>query len=177
MAEVYLGLGSNIGDREKYIADALILLQNDADIKLITGSSLYETEPVGFKEQDCFLNIVIKIRTHTPPHNLLIRLKDIENTLGKNIKKKWGPRTIDIDILYYGNEIIQDEELTIPHPLINGRRFVLVGLAEIAGGFICPGTLVSIDEIIKSVKETESVVKIKSWEEFVSSFKQKVSTD
>lgn len=169
MAEVYLGLGSNIGDREKYIADALILLHNYADIRLITGSSLYETEPVGFKEQDCFLNIVIKIRTHMPPHNLLNRLKDIENTLGKHIKKKWGPRTIDIDILYYGNEIIQDEELTIPHPLINNRKFVLVGLAEIAGDFICPRTLESINEIMKSCNKTESVVKIKSWGKLVSS--------
>ncbi len=163
MAEVYLGLGSNIGDREKYIADVLILFHNDADIRLITGSSLYETEPVGYTEQDCFLNIVIKIRTHMSPHNLLNRLKDIENTLGKHIKKKWGPRTIDIDILYYGNEIIQDEELTIPHPLINNRRFVLVGLAEIAGGFICPKTLVSIDEIMKSCNKTGSVVKVKNW--------------
>jgi len=88
--------------------------------------------------------------------------------LGKNIKMRWGPRSIDIDILYCGNEIIESKELTIPHPMINERRFVLVPTAEIAGNFLCPKTKLKISDIIKNCKKDEKVLKIKSWEELLS---------
>lgn len=168
MADVFISLGSNIGDREKYIAEAIKHIKKDSDIELIDGSSLYETEPVGYRKQDHFLNIVIKILTQLLPVNLLNRLKRIENILGKNIKEKWGPRTIDIDILYYDDIIIQEKELTIPHPLINERMFVLIPLAEIVGNLSCPKTHMCVTEIMKKCKNTDSVVKVKSWREIIS---------
>jgi len=88
--------------------------------------------------------------------------------MGKNIKTRWGPRTIDIDILYYNSDMIETEELTIPHPLINERRFVLIPLTEIADDFLCPRTNLKISDITNNCKKKESVVSINKWEELIS---------
>ncbi len=160
MHDVYLSLGSNIDDREKNIINAIKLLGKILTIKKV--SSIYETEPVGFKEQEYFYNLVLKVFTDLTPFELLQSIEQIENKLGKKIKRRWGPRSIDIDILYYGNEIIESEELIIPHSLINERRFVLIPMSEIAEEFVCPRTNLKISEILKNYKKEESVIKIKN---------------
>jgi len=160
MHDVYLSLGSNIDDREKNIINAIKLLGKILTIKKV--SSIYETEPVGFKEQKYFYNLVLKVFTDLTPFELLQSVEQIENKLGKKIKRRWGPRSIDIDILYYGNEIIESEELTVPHPLINERRFVLVPMSEIAEEFVCPKTNLKVSDILKNCKNEESVIKIKN---------------
>lgn len=167
MSEVFLSFGSNLGDREKNILDAIKLLNEISDIKVIRGSSLYETEPLGFKEQNYFFNIVLRIHTNLSPFELLREIENIEKILGKNIKRKWGPRIIDIDILYYDEDIIETEKLTVPHPLINERMFVLIPMMEIASDFICPKTKLKISNIIRNCNKKDTVVMIKKWEELI----------
>jgi len=134
MGEVvsFLSLGSNLGKREENIKRALDLLRRDEDIKIVKTSSLYETEPVGSKAQGWFLNQVIKIETNLLPQNLLKVIKKVEKEVGRVRGKKWGARIIDIDIILYGGKNLATKELTIPHPQLRRRKFVLIPLVEIA---------------------------------------------
>ncbi|MBU2702026.1 2-amino-4-hydroxy-6-hydroxymethyldihydropteridine diphosphokinase [Sporomusaceae bacterium BoRhaA] len=129
---IYLGLGSNMGDRAFYIRQALILLESK-QVHIEKISSFYETAPVGVTDQRDFLNIVAAVSTSYGPLNLLEICLGIEQALGRVRTRKWGPRTVDIDILLYHEEAIQQERLIIPHPYLHERRFVLAPLAEIAG--------------------------------------------
>ena len=135
---VFLGLGSNVGDREEYIEQALFLLEKNPNIDVIKHSSNFETEPEGGGGQPLFLNAVIQAKTKLTPHKLLDVCNEIEATLGREREIEWGPRTIDIDILLYGDEIISDERLQIPHPLMHERLFVLKPMSEIAPKAIHP---------------------------------------
>ncbi len=128
----YLGIGSNMGDRQAYIDKALSMLGETHGIAVTAVSSIIETEPYGGVEQDPFLNGVIEISTYMPPHVLLDRLHEIENACGRERTVHWGPRTLDLDILLYDDIRMNDKELTIPHPDMNNREFVLKPLAEIA---------------------------------------------
>lgn len=128
---ILLGLGSNIGDREKNIINALSLLNKKYLIKFLAISSLYETEPVGLKEQPCFLNIVCQIQTKLGPNELLEGCLAVEKDLGRVRMVRWGPRIIDIDILFYHDEVVNSENLIIPHPRVMERKFVLIPLLEI----------------------------------------------
>lgn len=132
MAKVYLGLGSNMGDKEEYIKKAIKLLNDNDFIQVTIISSYYETEPVGYTEQDLFLNIVAEINTTLNPYDLLDYCNSIENKLNRKRIIRWGPRTIDIDILLYENYTSFDEKLTIPHPRMCERSFVIIPLYEIA---------------------------------------------
>ena len=132
MSNAYLSLGSNLGDKKKNIDTALKLLRENAYIRILELSSVYETEPVGYTEQDLFYNIVIKIETNLSPIELLEYCNSIEMLLKRERIIKWGPRTMDIDILLFDDVVIDDEKLTIPHPRIAERAFVLVPLWEIA---------------------------------------------
>jgi 2-amino-4-hydroxy-6-hydroxymethyldihydropteridine diphosphokinase len=127
---VYLGFGSNIGDREANIQRALDQLQID-DLRLLRVSSLYETEPMGFHDQPWFLNQVAEFVTELLPLQLLQRIQAVEKMLGRKREIANGPRTIDIDILLFGDVIMKTAELTIPHPRYRERRFVLEPLLEI----------------------------------------------
>ena len=129
--EVFIGVGSNLDDRLKNIHAAIEYLQNVPGVKLIKVSSLIETEPQGYLAQGKFLNGVIKIETVLSPKELLSELKDIETKLGRQQTVKNGPRTIDLDILLYGEEIVDEPDLKIPHPRISEREFVLRPLFEI----------------------------------------------
>ena len=115
MKIVYLGLGSNIGDREAHI-DAALQALNAPDLRLLRRSSLYETEPIGFKDQGWFLNMVAEFETDLFPKQLLQRMQKVEIGMGRVRTVRNGPRTIDIDILLYGNAVIQTGELEVPHP-------------------------------------------------------------
>ncbi len=157
MASVYLCLGSNLGQREKNLAQALTLLSQKVSLEKV--SSIYETEPVGYKEQPLFLNMVCQITTDLSPWELLHLAKDIERKIGRMASFPNAPRPIDIDILFYDNQIIQTQNLTIPHPRLAERAFVLIPLAEIAPELTHPELDKSIAELANSVKGREGVQK------------------
>jgi len=136
---VYLSLGSNMGDKAAYLKQALEYLAETPQIRIKTKSSLYETDPVGFTDQDAFLNGVVAIETTLDPVALLKTTQGIENRLGRKRTVRWGPRTMDIDILLFNAELISEPELVIPHPEMHKRRFVLVPLMEIAPSLNIPG--------------------------------------
>jgi len=153
----YLGLGSNLGDREGNLRRALERLQERLQVEQV--SSLYETEPVGYLEQPRFLNAVCHIDTDLAPLPLLRFLKDIEAGLGRDFTII--PRPIDLDILFYGQLVLSTPELTIPHPRLAERAFVLVPLAEIAPGLIHPVLGRTVKELLAEVAGKDSVRK---WE-------------
>ena len=127
---VYLGLGSNVGDRKRHLTGALERLAPQLQIEAI--SSLYETDPVGPQDQQDFYNAVCRASTRLTPNELLEHVKQIERDIGRLERERWGPREIDIDILLYGDQVVESPELHIPHPEMNDRAFVLVPLAELA---------------------------------------------
>jgi len=129
--KVYLSLGSNIGNRQKYIESAIELIGKTQRIKILKKSGLYETSPVGYVEQDLFLNAVIKIETDFSAREILKIINKIENELDRKREIKWGPRTIDIDILIFSDKKIDETDLIIPHKEMLNRLFVLVPLIEI----------------------------------------------
>ncbi len=130
---VFIALGSNLGDRRGNIEKALEMLRCDGMVEVVSTSSLYETEPVGGPAQDKFLDGAAEIMTSLTPHALLKHLKEIEVRVGRTPSAvRWGPREIDLDILLYGDSVINDSELTIPHPLLHLRMFMIEPLAQIA---------------------------------------------
>ncbi len=129
---VYLGLGSNLGKREDTIADAIEMLDGHNDIHVLQCSALYETTPYGYLEQPDFINACAKVETILEPRQLLTVIHVIEDSLGRVRKERWGPRTIDIDILLFDKQVIDEEDLQIPHPEMPNRMFVLQPLNEIA---------------------------------------------
>jgi 2-amino-4-hydroxy-6-hydroxymethyldihydropteridine diphosphokinase len=136
---IFIALGSNIEPRKDFIEKAIAAIQTFGE--LINTSSIIETEPFGFESETNFLNAVIEIQTNLTPRTLLLKLQEIEKKLGRIAKsrnKNYSSRTIDLDILYYGKQILVSPELTIPHPEIFNRDFVLIPLKEIAGDFVDP---------------------------------------
>lgn len=127
----YLGLGSNIDNRIAYIRAALNALDQHEEIKIIKQSSIYETDPVGYEDQGLFLNMVVQIETNLQPEKLLDVCLSIETSLGRKREKRWGPRSIDIDLLLFDQQIIHTEKLTVPHPRMCERGFVTIPLLEI----------------------------------------------
>lgn len=132
--KVYLSLGSNIGNRQEYIESAIELVGKREGIKILKKSGLYETSPVGYVEQDLFLNAVIKIKTDFSEREILKIINKIENELDRKREIRWGPRTIDIDILIFSDKKINETDLIIPHKEMLNRLFVLVPLIEIYDG-------------------------------------------
>ena len=132
--KVYLSLGSNIGNRQEYIESAIELVGKRERIKILKKSGLYETSPVGYVEQDLFLNAVIKIETDFSEREILKIINKIENELDRKREIRWGPRTIDIDILIFSDKKIDEMDLIIPHKEMLNRLFVLVPLIEIYDG-------------------------------------------
>ncbi|MFP3719752.1 2-amino-4-hydroxy-6-hydroxymethyldihydropteridine diphosphokinase [Niallia circulans] len=154
---VYLSLGSNIGNRLEYIHEAVQMLHNQEEIKVVNISSVYETDPVGYEEQALFLNIVIQVETSLNPFSLLEQCQKIESELGRKRIIRWGPRTIDLDILLYNQENIVSEKLIIPHPRIEERAFVLVPLIEIAPDIKSPNKPILLKESLQLLRDREGV--------------------
>lgn len=155
MATSYLSLGSNLGDRETNIASALKMLGQETQILKV--SSLYETEPVGYKDQPWFLNCVCAVETELSPQALLKFAKAIERNLGWERTIRFGPRAIDIDILFYDGLILDSSDLVIPHPRLAERAFVLVPLKEITPGLSHPLLDLTIEELLERVESPEEV--------------------
>ncbi|WP_434400922.1 2-amino-4-hydroxy-6-hydroxymethyldihydropteridine diphosphokinase [Planococcus sp. 11815] len=141
MNEVYLSLGSNLGDRKAQLQEAVRLLQTNPSISNIKMSSIYETAPVGYLDQYAFLNLVIRLETSLSPLELLDICQEIEQVLHRERLVRWGPRTVDLDVLLYGQEQVATERLTIPHPRMYERAFVLVPLQELMPSLILPEDL------------------------------------
>lgn len=139
MVTAYLGLGSNLGEREEFLRQAIKRLARVPALRLAGISSVYETEPLGRVDQPAFLNLVIRVETELEPHALLAICHEVEDILGRVRAERWGPRVIDIDILLYGQESVAEQDLVIPHPEMGVRAFVLVPLAELEPGVKGPG--------------------------------------
>ncbi|MBM7614945.1 2-amino-4-hydroxy-6-hydroxymethyldihydropteridine diphosphokinase [Alkaliphilus hydrothermalis] len=139
MTRAYLGLGSNMGDKKNYIDQAIGLLGEHEAIEVTKQSSYYETDPVGYVNQDIFLNVVLEVETSLQPLQLLEYCNKIEAKLDRKRIIRWGPRTIDLDILIYEGYQSQDEELMIPHPRMTERAFVMVPLYELNQNLVING--------------------------------------
>lgn len=144
----YIALGSNIGDSKMYLEDAVALLEADSNCEVVKVSDWIVTKPYGYVEQDDFLNGCLALRTIYNPHKLLKVLHKIENQMKREREFKWGPRTLDLDILFYDDEIINKKELVVPHPDMQNRDFVLKPLAQIAGFKIHPIFMKRISQML-----------------------------
>ena len=158
--KVYLSLGSNLGNRESNRAQATIALSINFEIIDIVSSSYFESEPLYNKDQPEFLNSVVKFCTSLKPFEVLDVTQKVEKMLGRSKKiEKNQPRIIDIDILFFGDSVIETEKLSIPHPMIALRKFVLLPLAEIEPNFIIPHTKITISDLIDNCPDKSRVVR------------------
>lgn len=139
MTIAYIGLGSNLGERAQNISTALKLLNHPPAVQLLRLAPLYSTAPVGDTEQGWFLNTVAELKTTLAPLELLKTLLAVENQMGRVRTRRWGPRNIDLDLLLYGNITMDSPELTLPHPRITERAFVMVPLADLNPTLMMPG--------------------------------------
>jgi len=157
---VFLGLGSNIGDREAFLFRAIVELCKSSKVNQLNASSIYETEPLYNPDQGYFLNMIVEVETDFEPLKLLHYCKEIELKIGRefNVPRN-SPRKIDIDIEFFHYKMINTKELTIPHPLLYERRFVLEPLSEIAPDLICPKTGKNISQLLKECQDISYVSK------------------
>ncbi len=135
---VFLSFGSNVGDRAEHLRAGVGIVAGTDPYRL---SRVYETEPVGGVAQDDFWNLVVELETSASPHELLARAQRAEADAGRTREVRWGPRTLDVDVLLVGDQVVDDEELTVPHPRLAERAFVLVPLAELAPELVADGQL------------------------------------
>lgn len=156
----YIGLGSNLGEKLLHCQEAISEIFKIDSHRLLAQSSFYKTQPFGYTGQDWFVNGVIKIETDLTAHDLLRALKGIESRMGRQETFRWGPRVIDLDLLFYDEEHIQSEEIQIPHPRLHERQFVLVPLAEIDPGLVHPVLKKTVKDLLASLKEEQGVEKL-----------------
>lgn len=151
---VFISVGSNLGDRIANCRKAIELVGGRKDTTVVKKSSFYETEPWGKADQGPFINSVIEVITSLGPDDLLEALKSIEALMGRKPAERWGPRLIDLDIIFYGDRVIEKEGLTIPHPLAHLRSFVLIPLRELAPDFIHPALNTKISDLADAIPQS-----------------------
>lgn len=152
--KVYLSLGSNMGDKRENLLEAIKRVGELENTEVVKSSTILETEPFGYIEQDNFLNACLEVKTLLTPQEFLSSILKIELDMGRVREIKWGPRVIDIDILFYDNEIIQEDNLAVPHPWICEREFVLEPLSEIAPNYVHPLERKTIMMLARKLKES-----------------------
>ena len=157
MNKAYIGLGTNIGDREANLKDALNELKALPEIQIVSISSIYETDPVGYLDQGKFLNMVICINTTLSAQSLLTACMEIEQKLGRKREIRWGPRTIDLDILLYNQENIVTKNLIVPHPRMLERAFVVIPHVEIDKDIVLPNIEKPLREVMDDIPENGGV--------------------
>jgi 2-amino-4-hydroxy-6-hydroxymethyldihydropteridine diphosphokinase len=150
LQKVVLGFGSNIGNRQKYILDSIKMLSIKRNFLFIGLSGLYESEPWGFKNQNNFLNCVAVFLYRSGPGELLAEIKKVEKKTGRTIRKKWHPREIDIDILFFNNKVLNKKSLMIPHPRLEFRNFVLAPLVQLIPQFVHPSSRITINTLFNN---------------------------
>ena len=153
MSNIFIALGSNLGNPKEMVKNGILSIKNIGGVKILSESSLYETPPVGILNQPNFINAVVKIDSNLSPYELLNKLLKIENTAGRIRVNKNGPRTLDLDILLFDNLILNEKKLTIPHPRMHERLFVLLPLKDIDEAIVIPNHGAIIDIINKLVPE------------------------
>jgi 2-amino-4-hydroxy-6-hydroxymethyldihydropteridine diphosphokinase len=159
MSKVLVGVGSNLGDREFLIRKAVEAMRDLPRTLVVRVSSLYDTDPVGEVDQPAFLNAVVWLETTLEPRELLWQLLLIEKRMGRVRSQRWGPRPIDLDLLFYDDETISEPDLTVPHPEAHRRGFVLLPLLELDPDFVHPSTGESIKKLIKKLPPNPPVRK------------------
>ena len=153
--EAYISIGSNMGNKKENLEKAISELSQVKDTFVTKKSEIIETEPFGYKEQDDFLNACVGIKTLLPARELLKELLAIEKRMGRERKIKWGPWIIDLDIIFYGKEVIEEEDLIVPHPYMEYREFVLKPLEEIIPNFVHPLLMKRVSTLRKELEENE----------------------
>lgn len=157
MPRAYLSLGSNVGDRMAHLREGIAELKKLGTIS--KSSSFYETEPVDFKAQEWFINCVVELETEHSPRALMAAILAIEKKMGRHRGLPKGPRNIDLDVILYGNQVVEEAGLKVPHPAMHRRRFVLVPLAEIAPDAIHPVFMWSMRDLLDGLGEEAGAVK------------------
>jgi len=157
----YIGIGSNLGDALRNCRHAVESLSLAKGVEITRVSPFYKTEPVGIENQNLFINAVVEIKTALSARNLFQTLQNIEKDMGREVEVKGGPRIIDLDILFYGQEVIREHDLLIPHPEIPKRRFVLEPICEIASYFIHPAFGISMRGLKDRLSDNKMVEMIK----------------
>jgi 2-amino-4-hydroxy-6-hydroxymethyldihydropteridine diphosphokinase len=155
--EAYIALGSNIGNRFDHLKQATVELDSLPDVKVVNTSSIYETDPVGYEDQEQFLNMVLHVRTTFSSFQLLETCLAIEKDLGRKRDIRWGPRTIDLDILLYNQENIKTEKLIVPHPRMQERAFVIIPLLEIQSNIKLPTMEKPLQVSLEDIPDREGV--------------------
>jgi len=161
--EVYLSLGSNLGDRLGFLKRGIDLISEVPELKIQKVSSVYETEPVGYAAQPDFLNLAVSILTTIDPRKLLQTLKEIEMKIGRIHRQRWHEREIDIDIIFYGDELVNSDELVIPHPRMHLRKFVLQPLNEIASNFVHPSRQKTVSQLLSDCPDNSQINRLKQF--------------
>ena len=156
----YIGIGSNLGTSGENCVEAIEKISTNDHIKIISKSSFYKTAPIGDIEQDWFINSVIRVDTKLNPKELLLTLLNIESEMGRMRKEKWGPRLIDLDLLFYDKLILNQEGITLPHPEIQKRNFVLVPLNEIAENLTHPILKKTVKTLLQESSDDTEVKKL-----------------
>ncbi|MCF7876509.1 2-amino-4-hydroxy-6-hydroxymethyldihydropteridine diphosphokinase [Candidatus Bipolaricaulota bacterium] len=159
MVKAFIGLGSKLGDRKENIDNSIRLLTSLDGITLLSRASNFETEPVG-PIQPWFINTAIKIETDLAPEELLSKCKEVERRIGRVDSLRWGPRLVDLDLLLFGERVIQTDRLALPHPEMEERKFVLIPLIELESELIHPELEIPLKKILPKTDEDKKVVKL-----------------